>query len=246
MQSFRQYRRFRTAVEAQLNRDRARVPTLARLDTDHSHSPASSESKDLDEDVERKGHTDYNAGVRLTPSNQASDESTAKTQQLNDASVVHQQEPIEEPKREEAEEADNDDDDDDDDFELANARRTLSRISTQQSNGTALGQTLSGIEVRKRSTREGGDGNVFVVGYEGPDDPLDPHNWPTMKRIAYTSIIASIGAVVGFASSITSSALPQASEEFGVSSVVESLATGMYLFGFGLGGLFAGPISETV
>jgi multidrug resistance protein len=58
--------------------------------------------------------------------------------------------------------------------------------------------------------------------------------------------IASIGWVVGFASSIDSAALKQAAEEFGVSEVAESLATGLFLIGFGSGALFAGPISETV
>lgn len=58
--------------------------------------------------------------------------------------------------------------------------------------------------------------------------------------------IAAIGWVVGFASSIDSAALKQAAEEFGVSEVTASLATGLFLIGFGSGALFAGPISETV
>lgn len=48
------------------------------------------------------------------------------------------------------------------------------------------------------------------------------------------------------ASAIDSVALPQASKEFGVAEVVESMATGLFLIGFGCGALFAGPISETV
>lgn len=59
-------------------------------------------------------------------------------------------------------------------------------------------------------------------------------------------MIASIGFVVGFASAIDSSAVKQASREFGVSEVAESLATGLYLIGFGVGALFAAPLSETV
>ena len=47
--------------------------------------------------------------------------------------------------------------------------------------------------------------------------------------------VASIGAIVGFASSIDSAALPQAAAEFGVSQVAESLATGLFLIGFGAG-----------
>ena len=51
---------------------------------------------------------------------------------------------------------------------------------------------------------------------------------------------------MGFASSVDSAVLPQASASFGVSEVTESLATGLFLIGFGVGALFAGPISETV
>ena len=59
-------------------------------------------------------------------------------------------------------------------------------------------------------------------------------------------VIASIGWVVGFASSIDSAALVQATADFGVSEVTESLATGLFLIGFGCGALFAGPVSETI
>ena len=38
----------------------------------------------------------------------------------------------------------------------------------------------------------------------------------------------------------------QASADFGVSEVTESLATGIFLIGFGVGALFAGPVSETI
>lgn len=41
--------------------------------------------------------------------------------------------------------------------------------------------------------------------------------------------------MVGFASSVDSAALPQAAKEFGVSEVTESLATGLFLIGFGCG-----------
>ena len=74
----------------------------------------------------------------------------------------------------------------------------------------------------------------------------DPHNWSTARRFACTVPIAWIGAVVGFASAVDSPAIPQAAKEFGVSEVTESLATGLFLAGFGAGALFAGPISEAV
>ena len=124
---------------------------------------------------------------------------------------------------------------------------TIGPLTTQRSQGTALGETLTGIAVRSRTTHEGGKGDrVFVVGYEGEDDVLNPHNWSYATRVGATVIIAAIGWIVGFASSVDSAALVQASQDFGVSEVTESLATGLFLIGFGVGALFAGPISETV
>ncbi|KAF2246952.1 MFS general substrate transporter [Trematosphaeria pertusa] len=81
---------------------------------------------------------------------------------------------------------------------------------------------------------------------DGENDPLNPHNRSYPSRIFATALIAGIGFVVGVASSIDSSALRPAAAEFGVSEVTESLATGLYLIGFGVGALFAGPVSETL
>lgn len=110
-------------------------------------------------------------------------------------------------------------------------------LSTQptrdlERTGTALGVALTGIHVRTRTTHEGKgqeglSQKVFVVGYEGIHDPLNPHNWSLARRIFCTMMIASIGFVVGVASSIDSSALRKAAADFGVSEVVESMAVGM-------------------
>ncbi|KAM0162969.1 hypothetical protein ACHAQE_003544 [Botrytis cinerea] len=152
---------------------------------------------------------------------------------------------------------------------------TRATAHTTRSFGTRLGYTLTGIEVRELSEqltrtrtaaktktqskskqnshpndaeneKEGPRETVFVVGYEGSKDHMDPHNWSLWRRGFCTIMIASIGFIVGFASSIDSAALTQAAEDFGVSEVAESLATGLFLVGFGLGALFAGPISETI
>jgi hypothetical protein len=104
--------------------------------------------------------------------------------------------------------------------------------------GTSLGLALTGINVRSRTTKEGRHekgGKVFVVGYVDEKDPLNPHNWSILKRTLITLLVASTGLIVGFASSVDSAAIQQARIEFGVSEVTESLATGIYLIGFGSG-----------
>jgi MFS family permease len=52
--------------------------------------------------------------------------------------------------------------------------------------------------------------------------------------------------LVGWASSIDSTVIKQGQEEYGVSEVVESLATALFLIAFGVGSLVAAPFSETV
>jgi len=51
---------------------------------------------------------------------------------------------------------------------------------------------------------------------------------------------------VGFASAIDSAIIPQAVAEFGVDEIIEVLATGLFMIGFGAGALVAGPFSETL
>lgn len=85
----------------------------------------------------------------------------------------------------------------------------------------------------------------FLVSFEGSDDPFDPHNWPFRSRFLATAHIGTITLVAGMAAAIDASALPQAAKEFHVSDVAETLATGMFLIGFGCSGFFGGPLSET-
>ncbi|KAK5121270.1 hypothetical protein LTR85_005436 [Meristemomyces frigidus] len=260
MQSFLQYRRFRAAAHEQLERDRERIRTARGQQEEKEEvgqSPASTASDGSKIDLEKAVSAQDYAGApsvgvdnraygvhqgELDPSNaRPMPGEEDRTMQENQRPEDFHEEAENLPGAEEEPE-----EDDDEDYEMGQQRATLSRITTQRSTGSALGNVLTGIHIRKRSTREGGEGDVFVVGYEGDDDPQDPHNWSFAKRIPCTLLIAGIGCVVGIASAIDSSAVQQASNEFHVAEVVESMATGLFLIGFGCGSLFAGPISETV
>lgn len=217
MQSIFQYRRFRAQLDAQFERNNGKTKgTSGFRDPNHASSSESSANGE-DRDVET-GHVLRN--IR---------EETEEKEDFPPPPPEDEDESEEEKEEHEGV-----------------PTSTLSRTTTQQTEGTALGRTLTGIEVRRRKTNEGGQGSVFVVGYEGPNDPMNPKSWSRTKRFAVTFSVASIGAIVGIASAIDSSAIREASAEFGVSMVVESMATGLFLIGFGVGALFAGPFSETV
>lgn len=121
-----------------------------------------------------------------------------------------------------------------------------SRSRSIRTIGTRLDVSLAGVHVRNRTTKEGGDRDkqVFVVGFEGDDDLANPKNWSKTRRVKTTCLVAAIGITVGIASAIDAEALRPAASEFGVAPVAESLATGIFLIGFGFGALFAGPVSE--
>lgn len=132
-----------------------------------------------------------------------------------------------------------------------NAPSTFPRGSSYSELGVSF---VSGVDVRERTTQEGGDNNninnevslVFVVTWSGGADDVDnPHNWSFCKKAVATLLVAMVCFVCMVASSIDAAVMPQAAEDLGVSSVVESLATAMFLVGSAVGCLFTGPFSET-
>jgi hypothetical protein len=91
-----------------------------------------------------------------------------------------------------------------------------------------FGHTLTGIHVRDRATHEGKGDKVFIVDWEGQNDPHNPRNWSVAYRVWIILNVALIAFVVGAASSTDTAILPQAAADFGVSDVVESMTIGMY------------------
>ena len=115
------------------------------------------------------------------------------------------------------------DDSNDDDDESPQVAPTRTRLSER----IILGRALTGVLARNRTVPEGSDPRVFVVGWEGKNDPMNPKNRSTALKVVATVIVSAIAFVVTAASAIDTAILPQASAEFGVSDVVESIATGM-------------------
>lgn len=102
-----------------------------------------------------------------------------------------------------------------------------------------------GITLQNRVDGNTGESaQVYVVDWTDDNDSLSPLNYTLAARLAATMNVTALAFIVGAASSIQSGVLPQNADAFGVSHVVASLATGMYLLGFGTGSLVSGPLSE--
>ncbi|KAK0879288.1 hypothetical protein LTR87_006812, partial [Friedmanniomyces endolithicus] len=165
MQSFLQYRRFRTAVKAQLERDRAKAQGLV---SGHEHSPGSDRSGDDEVDVE-KGHGQQSLPPGVNPGEVNPNNGPPLPHEEQDTMAANLR--TEAYSKEEAEPPpnhipdDDDEEDESDDTDLTHQRTTLSRIPTTYSALSArhaLSATLTGIQIRKRRTQEGGSGDVFV------------------------------------------------------------------------------------
>ncbi|OJJ06353.1 hypothetical protein ASPVEDRAFT_154403 [Aspergillus versicolor CBS 583.65] len=87
--------------------------------------------------------------------------------------------------------------------------------------------------------------DVILVGWDGPDDPLNPRNKTVLQKLCMTWFVSLIGVAVTAASAIDACGVTVYSDYFGVSEVVGSLATGLFLIGFACGSLLSGPFSET-
>lgn len=223
MQSIRQYRAIGRAVKAQIDRNAETAQRRTR-------------AGDVNEQQQKQNQQQSDD---IAPSSLRDPE---KATEENGIAPQHQEPPSLESSGHaslRSSEDDSENDGDDTAYRVATA-------ATQYTARAALGHSLTGIHARARHTHEGQKGMpVFVVDWASPTDPLNPRNWPLARRVSCTLQISLIAAGVGAASGIDATVLPQAAASLDVSEVAESLATGLYLVGMGLGSLVAGPLSET-
>jgi Major Facilitator Superfamily len=81
--------------------------------------------------------------------------------------------------------------------------------------------------------------------WTGPDDPENPWNWPSWKKVYHTSIPAFMGLAATLGSSIYTPGLPDIMAEFHISSEVALLGLALWVLGLGFGPVLAAPLSET-
>jgi hypothetical protein len=224
MQSYRQYRRIGQRAEAQVARDLEKARLVTARNGDDGE-------EDDDEAVRNNGVL---KGVRSRTQAPGQSDVASRDQNEKPASGADAF-PGDDVKgtsrrtsvSQSTEEIGNMDEENVNTQEQRNRLARLDTARTQYTARAALGHTLTGIVARDRITHEGNRGDkVFVVGWENEADPENPRNWNTVRRSIITLQIALIAVAVCASSSIDAAILPQAAETFGVSEVVESLATG--------------------
>ncbi|KAI9043045.1 putative benomyl/methotrexate resistance protein [Aspergillus affinis] len=86
--------------------------------------------------------------------------------------------------------------------------------------------------------------DIIVVDWDGPDDPENPQNWPTLYKAWVTALISVYSFVVYCGSSIVVPSYEGITMQFGTSHHVVSLVLALYVIGYGAGPLLFSPISE--
>ena len=180
MQSLFQYRRFEKHVARQYERDKAKAEALANPDSLGLTSSSSSHAVNAPEAIDARNHVDTRdlekceqaTASPLGAGEHARMYGSEKEEEAGEGYAPVQAEPRGNITSRDAQASED-------------MSRTMT-AATRNVTGTAMGKTLTGIDVRDRSTKEGGNGKVFVVGYEGKNDIMDPHNWSLSTRFAAT------------------------------------------------------------
>lgn len=90
------------------------------------------------------------------------------------------------------------------------------------------------------------DLRASIEDWDGPDDPGNPWNWSTWKRIYHTFVPASIAFVCTLASSIYVPGREDMMNDLGGSSIVAILPYSLYVLALAVGPMLAGPSSEVL
>lgn len=85
---------------------------------------------------------------------------------------------------------------------------------------------------------------LYMVEFEGPDDPLLPFNWSTKKKVFQVLIYVVPNILISFMSSIYGPTLPMIEKEFKLGVTPAALGISLFVLGFALGPVVWGPLSE--
>lgn len=107
--------------------------------------------------------------------------------------------------------------------------------SNDINNGTAQGIQCQTCRLKNVQAGDETPLRDSLIEWEGDNDPENPLNWTTRRKV-WMSVVASFMTFgVSFASSVFSACTEVTAEEFGVSDEVMVLGVSLYVLGFACG-----------
>lgn len=89
-----------------------------------------------------------------------------------------------------------------------------------------------------------GDSKPYSVDYDGPDDPIHPHNWKLQKKLLSCFAVGFSALAVSMGSAIFAEGANEVESLYNVGETVATLGTSLFVFGFASGPIIWGPLSE--
>ncbi|KAJ3019390.1 hypothetical protein NUW54_g94 [Trametes sanguinea] len=107
-----------------------------------------------------------------------------------------------------------------------------SQAATEPSYPRTEDTTTLRAEVTSCAPKDNPD--IYIVDWDGPDDPENPKNWTVRKKWAVTLVVSSYAFLSPLSSSMMAPAANQIADEFGVTSKpIIALFTSIYVLGYG-------------
>ncbi|KAJ6013215.1 hypothetical protein N7540_007806 [Penicillium herquei] len=85
---------------------------------------------------------------------------------------------------------------------------------------------------------------VYLVSWDGPDDPENPQNWPLLRKVGASIAPLSVIFAVSFASSSFGACDSYVSAEYDISAEVMKLGVALFIAGYAAGPLVFAPMAE--
>ncbi|KAI0324466.1 MFS polyamine transporter [Cubamyces sp. BRFM 1775] len=121
-------------------------------------------------------------------------------------------------------------------------RSSMSGTITSEKNGLPEGEKK---DDPKNAKDDAQDDDVIVVGWDGPDDPANPRNWPLKRKWTVALTVSSYTFISPIASSMVAPAASQIAEAFNIHHSFEgNLTISIFVLAYAFGPLILGPLSE--
>lgn len=117
-----------------------------------------------------------------------------------------------------------------------------SRSNASHQNGTSdLEKGLTPEDKDAQAVTAEGQSDPNIVWWDGPDDPENPMNWPSWRKVLTCTIISILTFVTPLASSIFAPGVPALMADFrSESNMLASFVVSVYVLGFAFGPLIMG------
>ncbi|KAI1209310.1 bicyclomycin resistance protein [Annulohypoxylon truncatum] len=84
-----------------------------------------------------------------------------------------------------------------------------------------------------------------IVWWSGPNDPENPYNWPTWRKVLNCGLISAMTFISPLASSLFAPGVPQVVRDFHSTSLeIAAFVVSVYVLGFAAGPMLFAPLSE--